>query len=771
MNKIYNNKLPKQLTKNQLEVLKMQLIKLNLHNKLLLTINKRIQNYPHIKINDKMSSSLNQNITYNFSKNKGTNSNINLNKENENIFKYTSINSSARVGVINFIIKIITSIFNSLYCVIAKPQFINKHDKLIIRIPYYQNNVKKDSLFTNTDSNRVFNILTNNLSDNNILNNNNNNNNNNSTNITKNSIIKWLKDYLNLNINNLNNKIIDLNTIDNYIKNDKIIDNKSLNNNNNNNSNNLKGKNIRTSNLVMKITNTNKFDYLNTKRLSNLKINSNKLLMLKIIKKLNYNNDNSTEILGKGTISHPVSINTLDKLFGGVYDSKGYLGDLSFVNDYKLISNKLLATNLIKINIENAYSKEIDSLNKLSKNKLMVNLKLINSINQKLFNLKSQFTEKNNDSINFILNNIIKQFNPNILFYNTLLNYNNNNNTLNLILLNRQLSLINKLGKKLLNFDKINNTSILNNDNNNLTPKIDYAKFNLNIKIIKLIIKNNIILTNTFNNYSNIPVNRNYNLDELNILNNKIKEALLSFEIYNNKAHNNSNLLRNNIIKFKWLGILLSKIFNKNVSIELIRLWNVGLEPTILSKIISKNSSTDKSSVIFKKLWKKIVINQANKLISARQNSLLESKNLVYNNFNKLGIKNINNEVISIVPYNINSNNSSKNNLNSNIKLLDNNKANLKFIQVNDFINNLNIYNSNPITLAKMVGLSIKIGGRLTKERIQPKRTVKQITVGSVKGDKTKIIDSYQYTNKNKRGAFTISIKMCHARNYSTNTR
>jgi predicted PurR-regulated permease PerM len=184
INKIYNNKLPKQLTKNQLEVLKMQLIKLNLHNKLLLTINKRIQNYPHIKINDKMSSSLNQNITYNFSQNKGTNSNINLNKENENIFKYT--NSSARVGVINFIIKIITSIFNSLYCVIAKPQFINKHDKLIIRIPYYQNNVKKDSLFTNTDSNRVFNILTNNLSDNNILN----YNNNNSTNITKNSIIK-----------------------------------------------------------------------------------------------------------------------------------------------------------------------------------------------------------------------------------------------------------------------------------------------------------------------------------------------------------------------------------------------------------------------------------------------------------------------------------------------------------------------------------------------------------------------------------------------------
>jgi hypothetical protein len=310
----------------------------------------------------------------------------------------------------------------------------------------------------------------------------------------------------------------------------------------------------------MKIANTNKLDYLNTKRLSNLKITSNKLLMLKIIKNLNYNNDKSTEILGKGTISHPVSINTLNKLFGGVYDSKGYLGDLNFVNEYKLISTKLLAINFFnnKTNIENAYSKEIDSLNKLSKNKLMINLKLINRINQNLFNLKSQFNENKNNSINFILNNIIKQFNPNILFYNNLLNNNNNNSTFNLILLNRQLSLINKLGLNLLNFNKINNTSISELNNNNYTSNIDYAKFNLNIKIIKLIIKNNIILTNTFNNYSNYSnysnitkPNKNYNLDELNILNNKIKEALLSFEFYNNKGHNNSNILKNNIIKFK----------------------------------------------------------------------------------------------------------------------------------------------------------------------------------------------------------------------------
>jgi hypothetical protein len=169
-----NNKiqLPKHLTKNQLEAIKMQLTKLDLHNKLLLTVNKRINNYPHAKINNKMGSSLNQSITYNFSKNTIPSQNNNLN--NANIFNYTSINNSARIGITNYVLKIITSFFKSLYCIIAKPQFINKHDKLIIRIPYYQNNVQKNSLFTNTNSNYIYNSLIN----------------NNSMNITKNSIVK-----------------------------------------------------------------------------------------------------------------------------------------------------------------------------------------------------------------------------------------------------------------------------------------------------------------------------------------------------------------------------------------------------------------------------------------------------------------------------------------------------------------------------------------------------------------------------------------------------
>jgi hypothetical protein len=57
-----------------------------------------------------------------------------------------------------------------------------------------------------------------------------------------------------------------------------------------------------------------------------------------------------------------------------------------------------------------------------------------------------------------------------------------------------------------------------------------------------------------------------------NIIFNKIKQGFLSNIYYNNKTNNNYNILKDNINKFKALGIFLSKIFAKNVEIQLIRL-------------------------------------------------------------------------------------------------------------------------------------------------------------------------------------------------------
>jgi ribosomal protein S3 len=102
------------------------------------------------------------------------------------------------------------------------------------------------------------------------------------------------------------------------------------------------------------------------------------------------------------------------------------------------------------------------------------------------------------------------------------------------------------------------------------------------------------------------------------------------------------------------------------------------------------------------------------------------------------------------------------------LNLINNQKTNLKLIQVNDFIKDSTILNTSAITLAKPVGISIKIAGRLNTERITPKRTTKSILVGSIEKGRGNIVDSYKFTNKNKRGAFTVSVRISSARTYST---
>jgi hypothetical protein len=89
------------------------------------------------------------------------------------------------------------------------------------------------------------------------------------------------------------------------------------------------------------------------------------------------------------------------------------------------------------------------------------------------------------------------------------------------------------------------------------------------IKKISNILKLISLLKTKFNNANTINSNT---IGTTNIIFNKIKQAFLSNIYYNNKTNNNYNILKNNINKFKALGIFLSKIFAKNVEIQLIRL-------------------------------------------------------------------------------------------------------------------------------------------------------------------------------------------------------
>jgi hypothetical protein len=72
--------------------------------------------------------------------------------------------------------------------------------------------------------------------------------------------------------------------------------------------------------------------------------------------------------------------------------------------------------------------------------------------------------------------------------------------------------------------------------------------------------------------------------------------------------------------------------------------------------------------------------------------------------------------------------------------------------------NNYKIKDKTNIIPAFLTGLTIKVAGRLMKYKIIPRKTVKIIRRGSSSVGKINYTNFSKYTNKNRRGAFTISI-------------
>jgi hypothetical protein len=85
-------------------------------------------------------------------------------------------------------------------------------------------------------------------------------------------------------------------------------------------------------------------------------------------------------------------------------------------------------------------------------------------------------------------------------------------------------------------------------------------------------------------------------------------------------------------------------------------------------------------------------------------------------------------------------------------------KAIIKNINNSNYNNNNNNNKKNNLIPAYLSGLKIKVGGRLMKYRIKRKKTVRMINKGASSVGKINFNDFARYTNKNKRGAFSISI-------------
>ena len=61
-----------------------------------------------------------------------------------------------------------------------------------------------------------------------------------------------------------------------------------------------------------------------------------------------------------------------------------------------------------------------------------------------------------------------------------------------------------------------------------------------------------------------------------------------------------------------------------------------------------------------------------------------------------------------------------------------------------------------------LTGVNIKLGGRLMKGKIVPRRTVKKIQYGSLARSKSNYITTARLTQKNKRGSFSFTVSIGH---------
>lgn len=59
-------------------------------------------------------------------------------------------------------------------------------------------------------------------------------------------------------------------------------------------------------------------------------------------------------------------------------------------------------------------------------------------------------------------------------------------------------------------------------------------------------------------------------------------------------------------------------------------------------------------------------------------------------------------------------------------------------------------------------GIKIRLGGRLLTQRVIPRMSVKTVNKGSLARGKTNFVEFSRFTNKNKRGAYSISVTMGH---------
>nr|YP_009710754.1 ribosomal protein S3 [Amanita thiersii]QFZ98703.1 ribosomal protein S3 [Amanita thiersii] len=155
-----------------------------------------------------------------------------------------------------------------------------------------------------------------------------------------------------------------------------------------------------------------------------------------------------------------------------------------------------------------------------------------------------------------------------------------------------------------------------------------------------------------------------------------------------------SNISKVYPLKFKFLCEILSNFFKKPIVLDLIRIHYPYSDSKILANLLAMFINRIKLRIIVKKLF---------------GNAVIKSKKFSYSSSSSTSTSTSDKEKFNIIP-------------------------------------------------AFLSGINIKVAGRLLNNKIVPRKTVKIIRRGAVAKGKVNYLDVARYTNKNKRGAYSITV-------------
>ena len=167
--------------------------------------------------------------------------------------------------------------------------------------------------------------------------------------------------------------------------------------------------------------------------------------------------------------------------------------------------------------------------------------------------------------------------------------------------------------------------------------------------------------------------------------------------------------------RLTFLVLLLSKMLRTNVQLELVRLKYVYHDSNILAQFLGINSHRSTYGQFKNLLWRRV---------STNNTMAVNQSTGTYNN------------------------------------ILDTDGTLPPGPNDNANANSINTDDASPVT--QLTGFKIKISGRLAKQRVVPKKTVKTTYKGAISPNKYNLVEQATFTGKNKKGAYSIRVWTSH---------